>query len=239
MTLTCYVIDDDDHAVDAVVKNVERTPGLICVGSCTDPVIALNEIKTQKPDIVFLDIEMPELSGIEMATLLPEDAYIIFITSHSQYAIEAIEKNASGYLLKPFSYHIFALCVEKVKALIKKVGKQNENKDKERIFINAGTKGKIIQIVVAEIRYIEALKNMICIHTEQENYLSRVSIKNISLQLPTATFVRIHRSYIINIEHIRSVEANTITMLNDVLIPFGELYKSRFMDLISSGMIKG
>lgn len=239
MTLTCYVIDDDDHAVDAVVKHVGKTPGLTCIGSNTSPIAALKEIKAQKPDIVFLDVEMPELSGLDVACLLPEDTYTVFITSHSKYAVEAIQKDAVGYLLKPFSNHMFALCVEKVRARIQKTRRHSENKGQDKIFINAGTKGKITQVAIGEILYIEALKNMICIHTRREDFLSRVSIKNIASQLPISAFVRIHRSYIVNIELIRSVEGNTITMLDDVPVPFGELYKSGFMDVIKSRMING
>ncbi|WP_379093954.1 LytR/AlgR family response regulator transcription factor [Pedobacter sp. UC225_65] len=239
MTLTCYVIDDDGHAVDATVKNIEKTPGLRCIGYNTDPIIALEEIKAQKPQIVFLDIEMPELSGLEVAGLLPEDAYIVFITSHSKYAIEAIEKDAVGYLLKPFSYHMFIMCIEKVKARVQKADKHNDNKGQDTIFINSGTKGKITQVVITEILYLGALKNVICIYTNQENYTSRISIKNICSKLPASIFVRIHRSYVVNIEHIRSVEGNTITMLNGVALPFGELYKNDFMDKIQSRLIKG
>lgn len=238
MNLTCYVLDDDAHAVDAVVKNIDKTPELICVGNNTNPTTALKEIKLTKPDIVFLDVEMPELSGIEVADLLPEGTLIVFITSHSKYAVEAIQKHAVGYLLKPFSFHMFVSCVNKIRDRIVKAESTKQVTSINKLFINSGTKGKIIQITISEILYIEALKNMVCIHTQQQDYHLRVSIKNILTQLPAALFVRVHRSYIVNIDLIRSVEGDTVTILNDISVPFGELYKSRFIGVIKSRTLR-
>ncbi|KQB99155.1 LytTR family DNA-binding domain-containing protein [Pedobacter sp. Hv1] len=240
MNLTCYVVDDDCHAVNAVVKHIEKTPELTCIGTHTDPIAALKEIKLKQPDLVFLDVEMPELSGIEVASLLPEGTFIVFITSHSKYAVEAIQKDAIGYLLKPFSYHMFVTCIDKIKARTQKTDMDNNNnKDWGKIFLNTGTKGKLTQINVSEIRYVEALKNTISIHAQKEVFLLRSSIKNIIAQLPNKVFIRIHRSYIVNIDHIRSVDGSTVTLLNDAIIPFGEQYKARFMDCIRSRTIKG
>ena len=238
MTLTCYVLDDDDHAVNAVVKHIEKIPELTCVGKNTDPIIALREIKLKTPNIVFLDIEMPELSGIQVAGLLPEGTFIVFITSHSKYAIEAIEKHAVGYLLKPFSFHMFVTCVNKIRDRILKSESPKLDTSIDKLFINSGSKGKITSIAFAEILYIEALDNSICIFTHNNSYKSRVGIKSIEVTLPTKNFARIHRSYIVNIDHIISIENNIVTMSSNALFPFGESYKSKFMAKIGLGAMR-
>jgi two-component system LytT family response regulator len=238
---TCYIIDDDIHAIEATAKYIVKTPNLTLLGSNTNPLVALEQIRSsqQKLDIVFLDVEMPELSGIDLADLLDPSIAVVFTTSHSKYALQAFQKDAFDFLLKPFSFEMFLKAIEKVRSRIQNVEPKNSNNDIEKIFINIGTKGKIVQLVISEILYIEALDHVACIYTQSEKYMSRVSIKTIESQLPTTIFIRTHRSFLVNIDLIKSIEGNMATMSNGISIPFGELYRRRFMDKIKSRIING
>jgi two-component system LytT family response regulator len=234
--MTCYIIDDDEHAIHAIIKYADKLPYLNVIGSHTNPLMALEEIsKEKKPDIVFLDVEMPELSGIDVADVLDKTIAVVFTTAHAKYALQAFQKDVVDFLLKPFSFNMFVKCLDKINT--KRTTQPKPIKPLEKVFINSGIKGKIIQIAIAEILYIESLKHMVCIHTINEDHLMRMSIKKIEGQLPNSIFVRIHRAYIVNIDHINAVEGNNVT-LNKIVIPLGELYKNNFMESISHRTIK-
>lgn len=114
---TCYIIDDDSYAIDALTKYINELPWLSIIGSQTNPLLALNEIENgPQPDIVFLDVEMPELSGLEVADRLPQQTLVIITTAYRQYAFDAFEKQVMGFLLKPFSFRMFAKTLDKVKS---------------------------------------------------------------------------------------------------------------------------
>ena len=137
--VTCYIIDDDIHSIEAITKYIVRLPNLILIGSNINPLIAIEEIRNgKKPDIVFLGVEMPELSGIEVADLLDPNIAIVFTTSYSKYAINAIQKDAMDFLLKPFSFEMFLKCIHKVKNKISLLKNDNKESDSKEIFVNTG-----------------------------------------------------------------------------------------------------
>ncbi|MEE1946387.1 LytTR family DNA-binding domain-containing protein [Pedobacter sp. KR3-3] len=231
--MTSYIIDDDQHVINAIIKHIEQIPYLTVTGHHTNPLLALNEIsKGEKPDIVFLDVEMPELSGIDVIDMLDKSISVVFITSHSKYALQAFQKDVIDFLLKPFSFEQFLKCISKIQGKI--ASKYNEQKEINRthLFVNPGLKGKAIQIELAEVTHIEAIEHSACIYLTNEKVIINMSIKKIQEKLPIKTFIRVHRAYIVNIRIIKMLEANLITLKNGIQIPLGEAYRNELMKQI-------
>lgn len=230
--LTCYIVDDESWSIESTTRHIDRMPNIIVIGNNTNPLIAIKEIKEKKPDIVFLDVEMPELSGIDVADLLPRSINTVFTTSHSKYALKAFEKDASDFLLKPFTFEQFVKCVNKLENKINLINRNPEPLENEKIFINTGVKGNFLQVPVDQIIYVKAVEHSITIKTIDDGFITRISLKEVEDKLPASKFSRVHKAYIVNIDLILSIEANTILMQNKTVIPFGGVYKKIFLDKI-------
>ncbi|TCC88044.1 response regulator transcription factor [Pedobacter frigiditerrae] len=236
-TYSCYVIDDELHSVESLKDHIGKMSELRLIGSYTNPLIALEEIRNgKKPDIIFLDVDMPEMSGIEVTELLPKDIIIIFTTAHSKYALQAFQLDVLDFLLKPFNHQMFLKSVTKA---IERIGKATPKAEIESIFINPGTKGKIVQLTIARISHIEALDHSVCINTPPERFVTNVNLKEIEAKLPPSKFARVHRSFIINVDQIQSIEANFIVLQNNERIPLGEAYKKSLKERIQHKTITG
>ncbi len=230
---TCYLIDDDGYAIEALARYIEKVPWLTIVGSHTNPLLALAEIQSGiRPDIVFLDVEMPELSGVEVAKLLPKGIALVFTTSYRQYAFEAFQQDAMDFLLKPFSLEQFLGCINKVRGKIEPKPNSVEETSSTKIFVNPGSKGKIVQVELTEVTHVEATDHAVCIHLLTERVVTNMSIKKIQERLPVKTFIRIHRAYIVNIDLIKVIEASLVTLKNGVQVPLGEAYRTKLMGRI-------
>lgn len=231
---TCYVIDDDLHAAEAIVKYIAKTPGLCLQGMQTNPLLALEEIRTSKmPDIVFLDVEMPELSGLDIADILGSKTIIIFITAYADFALNAYQKDVFDFLLKPVSFDKFTKSVTKIYRFLDLERKVTPLKEDDHIYINPGVKGKIIPIALGNINYIEALDNYVRIHCKDSKVITYLTMKEIISTLPENKFLRIHRSYIVNLDQINMIDGNQVILNNNIKLPFGISYKEEFMSKIS------
>jgi DNA-binding LytR/AlgR family response regulator len=237
---TCYIIDDEEHAIETLVRHINRHPGLELLGSNLNPVKGINEIinSKTKADIVFLDVDMPELNGLEAADILVQHASIIFTTAFPNYAVQAFEKNGADFLLKPISFERFTKSVTKVQSLIKLQRTAESPKEDEFFFINPGAKGKAIQLSYAETIYIEGLKNYVVIYTTDEKHITYMSMSEIEKALPSLRFVRIHKSYIVNIDRIKSIDGNTLTVSNKTELPVGTAFKDAFFHLVNAKTLK-
>lgn len=215
-------------------------PELVLLKSFTNPLLALEELRLgAQPDIVFLDVDMPELSGLSVADLLPKHISIVFSTAHSKYALNAFEKDAVDFLLKPYSFETFVKTVTKVKSrrdlrVVAQVGKSPT----KSIFINPGTKGAVTQIVLAEILYIETKDHFIEIHLQTETLTSKVGLQEFLDQLANDSFVRTHRSFIVNIDYIKSIENNNIRLKTNKEIPLSITYKNELLQRIKHQTIR-
>lgn len=230
---TCYIIDDDIHAIEAVAKYIVKIPNLTLIGSNINPLVALEEIwNGQKPDIVFLDVEMPELSGIELADLLDPSIAIVFTTSHSKYAMKAFQKDAFDFLLKPFSFEMFLRCLNKVKNRIYLSKDSKPATHSTKIFINTNIKGKIVQIDLLDITHIEAMAHAVRVHLSAESIVTNLSIKKILEKLPEEQFIRVHRTFIASRYQIKTIETNQIMLKNGINIPIGNAYRNALLSKI-------
>lgn len=204
---TCYLIDDDSYAIEALTKYIDKVPWLSLIGSNTNPLNALAEIQSgATPDIVFLDVEMPELSGIEVAKLLPKGLAVVFTTSYKQYAFDAFQLDALDFLLKPFSFETFLKSVNKVVTRIQITKKAIEDPISRQILVKIGSTNKVVQLEKSKIIFIEALNHYVCIHTSTNKYVSHISISEIEQKLILSNFFRVHRKYIVNTDMIKSIE---------------------------------
>ncbi len=233
MTLNCWIVDDEPLALDLLSSYVDRTSFLKLTGRFSNAVQAMKKMHEEKIDVIFLDIQMPEVNGMEFARFIDKDTRIIFTTAFSEYAIDGYKVDALDYLLKPFSYTDFFNAA--LKALewhkMKIASKKGEDEKTTGIFVRSDY--KLIHILFEDILFIEGLKDYIKIYSSKEErpILTLMSLKTMEEELPSATFFRVHRSYIINRDKITSIDKNRI-IINKQKIPIGETYRKSFMQAI-------
>lgn len=239
MTIKCAIVDDEPLAVELLASYVSKIPFLELCGKYTNATDALHGIGKQPVDLLFLDIQMPELNGLELSRMVPENTRIVFTTAFNQYAVDGFRANALDYLLKPISYADFMEACNKALQWFQLV-QQNEQQpaaktDEEPTSIFVKSEYKLLQINLDEIRYIEGLKDYVKIYTEQSPHpiLSLMNMKAIEQMLPTSRFIRVHRSFIVQKSKIREIERNRI-VFDDVYIPIGDSYKQAFLDFINA-----
>jgi two-component system LytT family response regulator len=232
---TCYVIDDEYHAIDTLVGYINKFPGLNLVGSNTNPLEAINEIRNSaQVDIVFLDVDMPELSGLDVADIISPYTSVIFTTAYPNYAVQAFEKNGSDFILKPISFERFTKSVTKVQDLLRSKNMADQHMANEHFFINPGIKGRMIQLSYADILYIEGLKNYVVIYTTEGKYITYLSMREIEKAIPLSKFIRIHKSYIVNIDRIKSIDGNNVILAQSNELPIGISFKDSFINMINT-----
>ena len=238
MIIKCAIVDDEPLAVNLLASYVEKIPFLELCGKYTNATDALQGIGETPVDLLFLDIQMPELNGLELSRMVPETTRIVFTTAFNQYAIDGFRVNALDYLLKPISYAEFMEACNKALQWFQLV-QQNEQQpatraEEEPTSIFVKSEYKLLQINLDDIRYIEGLKDYVKIYTEQLSHpiLSLMNMKAIEQMLPASRFIRVHRSFIVQKSKIREIERNRI-VFGDVYIPIGDSYKQAFQDFVN------
>ena len=233
MKLSCAIIDDEPLAVELMESYVRKTPFLELQGSFGSAVAAFDMLRDRPVDLLFCDIQMPGLNGVEFSRMLPADTRVIFTTAFSRYAVEGFRVNAVDYLLKPISYADFLAAAQKALEwfeLKRRAGAPDD--DLRSIFVK--TEYRLRQIELERILYIEGLKDYVKIHVEDEPHpvLSLMSLKSLEEQLPADRFIRVHRSYIVQPAKIRTIERNSIVFGRE-RIPISENYRQAFFDFLS------
>ena len=227
--LTCAIVDDEPLALGLIESYVRKTDFLKLEGCYASAVEAMSHLTQSPVDLLFLDIQMPELSGLEFSQMLPPETRIVFTTAFEQYALDGFRINALDYLLKPISYARFLESARR--ALQWFVMKAQQPKERETIFVKSDY--KLVQIELKHILYIEGLKDYIKIYEDGSTkpILSLMSMKAIEEQLPPSRFMRVHRSYIVQKEKIRIVERGRI-VFGKTYIPISDSYKQAFQDFL-------
>lgn len=241
MIIKCAIVDDEPLAVELLASYVKKIPFLELCGKYSNATDALHGLGEQPVDLLFLDIQMPELNGLELSKMIPENTRIVFTTAFDQYAVDGFRANALDYLLKPISYADFMEACNKALQWFQLVQQQEEPAaaaaaEKEEIkSIFVKSEYKLLQINLDDIRYIEGLKDYVKIYTEQSPHpiLSLMNMKAIEQMLPASRFIRVHRSFIVQKSKIREIERNRIVFGN-VYIPIGDSYKQAFQDFINN-----
>ena len=234
MTIRCIIVDDEPLAVELLASYVKKIPFLELVGKYSNATDALEGIKNNEVDLLFLDIQMPEVSGMELSKMVPEGARIIFTTAFDQYAVDSYRTGALNYLLKPITYATFLEACNKALQWFTLLH-QSENKPEQEVkSIFVKSEYKLLQINLDKIRYIEGLKDYVKIYTEDSPHpiLSLMNMKAMEQMVPASRFIRVHRSFIVSKEKIREIDRNRI-VFGDVYIPIGDSYKQAFNDFIN------
>lgn len=235
--LKCIAVDDEPLALKLVETFIHQTPFLELITTCDNAVDAMSIIRDKQPDVVFLDINMPNLTGMELARLLQDQPgplpKIIFTTAYNHYAIEGYRVNAVDYLLKPFSYEEFLRASNKVLQLSEEANNQFQSVTVEDEFIFLKVEYQWVRISLRDITYIESLKDYVKVHLEdsQKALLSLISLKALEEKLPSSKFMRVHRSFIIALDKISAISKNSI-FIDKIEITVGEQYKEAFKIMV-------
>lgn len=237
MMIRCIAVDDEELALDLLEDNIRRVPFLEFRGRFRDAFEAMEFLKDEQVDLMFLDIQMPDLTGIQMIRSMKEIPQVIFTTAFEKYAVEGFDLHVADYLVKPFSFERFLKAVNRVRDVIEISGKdmQSERKDiqdpgQEILFVKADY--KYVRITVSEIEYIESLKDYVKIYCGERPVITQMSMKSVEERLPPALFIRVHRSFIINRSHIKYIQRNLVKVGNRE-IPIGDLYRDHFFDSVN------
>lgn len=256
--IRCLAVDDEPLALDILANYINKMPSLTLVKTCTDPLEALSLIQQGKVDLLFLDIQMPTLTGIQFLRVMNGKCKTILTTAYSEYALEGYEYDVADYLLKPISFERFLKAVQKAVGQLAVVSEQpsvsreqplvgssqssigNENTDtlssptttqQQLDFIFVKTEYKIQKINLSDILYLEGLKDYVSIYTTAERILTLQTMKKMEEMLPSNRFVRVHKSYIVSLEKIETIERQRI-FIGKNTIPVGDSFQKDFMKLI-------
>ena len=244
MTLNCIVVDDEPLALGLIVSYVKKTPFLNLIGSYSNAMDAAKSFDNQKPDLIFLDIQMPEMNGLEFSKLIGDKTKVIFTTAFQQYAIEGFKVNALDYLLKPISYTDFLQSAQKALNWFEMTNNANKSvaapieEEKKSIFVK--TEYKLVQVELDKILYIEGVKDYVKIVLEDEpkSVLTLMSMRSLEEDLPSAMFVRVHRSFIVQPAKVKVIDKNRI-VFGKQYIPISDSYKDSFFDFLENHSIVG
>ncbi len=226
--MQCIIVDDEPIALEGMTEYVNRTPFLTLVGRCSNAYEAIEIMSETKIDLIFLDINMPEISGLEMMKSLSYNPMVIFTTAYSEYAVEGFELNAVDYILKPISYNKFLNSAQKALRLYKL---ENQESDKIDDFIYIKVDKKLIKVKLSDILYIESLKDYVLIHTVKGKYTTYLGLNKLIAVLPDTIFVQVHKSYVISANAIDAIDANTI-IIGNTTVPIGRAYKTDLFEKI-------
>ncbi len=246
MTLTCIAIDDEPLALELICKFIGQTSFLNLVGKFSNAIEALGFINKNDVQLIFMDIQMPDLSGMELARVLDgkkntENTRIIFATAYHQFAIEGYKVEALDYLLKPYSYEEFLYAATKAYNYFERLAslvddtKAPEEKQLEYIFLKV--EYQLVKVLLKDITHVEAYKDYVKVHlvSKPNPLLSLTSLKNMEEMLPSEQFMRVHRSFIVALDHIESVSRNLI-QVGSHSITVGDNYKDSFLEFMSRWM---
>ena len=232
--LTCIIVDDEPLAVRLLESYVGKTPDLQLTASFTDSITAVNAIKELKPDLLFLDIQMPNIDGMELAHSLPEETRVVFTTAFKEYAFESSEVNALDFLLKPIRYNKFLAAVEKARKLY---APQTVAQQPNTVFVRVD--GEWRNIVIDSIVYVSGMMDYVLFYLDGEKkpLISHLTMKAVEEMLPSDRFLRVHRSYIIAVDKITKVDRNDCIYIGDEIIHIPDGYLQAFRQFLSTRTI--
>ncbi|MBS7566033.1 response regulator transcription factor [Mucilaginibacter sp. Bleaf8] len=239
--IRCLVVDDEPLALHIIEDYIAKVPFMELVKSTTSPIEALTLVQDGGIDLVFLDVQMPELTGIQFLRIANGKAKVILTTAYPQYALEGYDLDAVDYLLKPIAFDRFFKAAQKVQAVLQPAAKivekeepapvQQPQQDFVNDFIFVKTEHKIQKVYLHNILFIEGLKDYISIFTPTERIITLQNMKKVEDALPEPHFIRVHRSYIVALNKIDSIERSRIC-IGDKIIPIGDTYRDEFFKVI-------
>jgi two-component system LytT family response regulator len=236
---TCLIVEDEPLARNLLTEYVKKVPSLTLVDACSSPITALEVLRTNPVDILFLDIQMPEITGIKLMKILQKKPLVILTTAYSEYALESYELDVVDYLLKPITFDRFLRAVEKASQRLTVPAAVAEKPIQETVqpfvFVKDGT--KLVKIKWDDILYIEGLKDYVTIHTRLQKVVTLQRLKTLEEQLPNDRFIRIHHSYIIALNGIDVIHKGEV-QIGSALIPISDSYRKAFKEFIDKNQMQ-
>jgi len=234
MKIKCLAIDDEPLALSQISSYIDKTPFLEKVALCQSAFEALEYLANNEVDLMFVDINMPDINGMDFVKSLEHKPQVIFTTAYSEYAFEGFKVDAIDYILKPISYDVFLKSVNKAKIWFELNRKQTETIQTTPEYLFVKSEYKLIRILLSDIKYIESANEYIQIHLiNDEPVTTLIRLKAMEEQLPKNKFMRVHRSFIVNLDRVKVIERNRI-IFDKVHIPIGEQYKESFQAFIDN-----
>ena len=244
--LRCIVVDDEPLAVKMLENNISRTAFLELEASFTDPVAALEAIRDRQPQLAFLDIQMPDLNGMELSRMVPPQTRVVFTTAFKQYAFDSYEVSALDFLLKPIRYQKFLEAAEKALRwfeLLEAADKAPQatldpHDGKTSVFVKSD--GQFRKVEFSDIRYVEGMKDYVLLHlcSERQPIVTHITMKAVEELLPAASFMRVHRSFIVSLHKIDSIGGSYDISMGDTLVHVSDAYKPSFEQYLSQRMLR-
>lgn len=241
--MTCLIVEDEPLARNLLVEYVRKVPSLQLIEACASPLAAIEILRNQPIDLLFLDIQMPEITGISLLKILQKKPLVVLTTAYSEYALESYDLDVLDYLLKPITLDRFLKAVDKASqrlALSQPVAAPVTSKPPAEaaqpfVFVKDGT--KLVKIRWSDILYVEGLKDYVTIHTRQQRIVTLQRLKSLEAQLPADQFIRIHHSYIVALEGIDAIHKEKVQVGN-VFIPISDTYRKTFKEFIDRNHIQ-
>ncbi len=236
--IKAIIVDDEPLALDVLETYIEQMPGIELVARCENAFEANTALQTQDVDLMFLDIQMPQMTGLEFLKSLEKSPSVIFTTAYSEYAVEGFDLNIVDYLLKPISLERFMKAVNKASEKLVTTNDQASSDGEEFFFVKADK--KLVKINFNEILYIEGLKDYVIIKKDVGRVITLQTMKSLEAKLPSSRFMRIHRSYIINLNQIKAIVGNMVEVIEKGQtkhIPIGKNYREGLLEVINENRL--
>ena len=234
MKFKCIIVDDEPPATRILENYIGKVSFLEKVGVFNDSLRALDFLNSNKVDVIFLDIQMPQLTGLQLSKIIAKDIKVIFTTAYPDFALDGFELNAIDYLLKPIAFERFYQAVSKLNSESKTEMITTNTSD--FIFIKTDGKNKFQKLFLDEILYVESLQNYVCIHTLKQQIITHSSLKNVIESLPENNFLQIHKSFVIALKQIESTDSFSV-FINGKELPIGATFKDAFFERIDQNKI--
>jgi two-component system, LytTR family, response regulator len=235
ITLNCLVLDDEQHALNVLIEHIKDTPFLNLVAATTRPIEAIKIMGNEPVDLIFLDVQMPGINGIDFIKLIQGNCHVILCSAYKEFAMDGFENDVIDFLLKPITYTRFIKGVQKVVQLVKQTQSVKiEYPDTDNhIFVKNGIRGKVIKLPFDELLFAEAQKNYVTFHLISGKIITYMTITDAEAKLPPKLFLRVQRSYIIRLDRVIMIEGNMVSLkYTDVKVPIGDTYKEKLFELL-------
>jgi DNA-binding LytR/AlgR family response regulator len=233
--LKCLIIDDESHAIELLTDYIQSVSFLQLVDTATDPIAGLKLINEGSFDIIFLDVEMPKITGLELFSCISQKCKVVITSGNREYAADGYEHGIYDFLAKPIRFERFLKVVQKI---FNSIAKENTNQKEEYIFVKLDSKNRLKKILFSDIFYIEGAGNYLSIYTENEKIMTYLTIRDFEELVPADRFLRVQKSYIVSIGKIMGVDGNEIILENNRRVLIGESYRARVNEFLNNFLIQ-
>jgi DNA-binding LytR/AlgR family response regulator len=233
--LKCLIIDDESHAIELLTDYIQSVSFLQLVDTATDPIAGLKLINEGSFDVIFLDVEMPKITGLELFSCISQKCKVVITSGNREYAADGYEHGIYDFLAKPIRFERFLKVVQKI---FNSIAKENTNQKEEYIFVKLDSKNRLKRILFSDIFYIEGAGNYLSIYTDNEKIMTYLTIRDFEELVPAERFIRVQKSYIVSIGKIMGIDGNEIILENNRRVLIGESYRSRVNEFLNNFLIQ-